>query len=123
MPVAEQSNARGVVLSVGFSPDGTRIVSGCGDFIILSDSGRNNIISLWGGRLLLCLCFGDVWASLGVAGQTLTCVIVCARAAHRRCFDAGAGARGRGCPQQGGVFRQLLARRVEDCILFTRPEH
>ena len=45
--VAEQPSAHSdIVYSVGFSPDGTRIVSGSDDFSV----------KVWGGRRLLALC-------------------------------------------------------------------
>ena len=56
--VAEQPSAHSsYVYSVGFSPDGTRIVSGSGDYSV----------KVWGGRRVLALCCGVLAVAVGCA--------------------------------------------------------
>eukprot|EP00966_Prymnesium_polylepis_P051950 1202946-Prymnesium_polylepis.2 len=98
------------VYSVGFSPDGMRIVSGSGDKRVKvwgerRFRSRGAIVCSWRRQELTC-------AAVEGVGVCLDVVLV----ARRRCFDAGAGERGDECPQLLGAVRELLARRHEDRV-------
>eukprot|EP00966_Prymnesium_polylepis_P017596 405246-Prymnesium_polylepis.1 len=79
MQVAVQPNAHGQgddVESVGFSPDGTRIVSCSGD-TSLPDSGDYGV-KVWGGRRSLALCSFVFAVAASVRWKVAEGVRVCA---------------------------------------------
>jgi WD40 repeat protein len=92
--VVEQTLAySSAVYSIGFSPDGTKVVSGSFDSFIGGFS-----IRVWGGR------------TIALSGRVCSCACTCA---PRRYIDTGTVSGAGECSQRIREFCGLLARRHE----------